>query len=205
MTVFLNRMFLTCGRPPCTLTKYVVTWIQQHLCLASLIVFFCALLTPGICTHLVRTTRRIVFSFVPCFLLGARYEKYAHTYPQYLCYRRTWFVSTVFLSSFETCFLPGTRYKKYCTSYLQKQRWYIHIHTLIFIHTLCQYVANTGGATSTNQLHVFAFQVGRSVWLNKDYYLNTSFAFLKFSGRVGTLGIYSIFITNQQQLFAWIP
>ena len=27
---------------------------------------------------------------------------------------------------------------------------------------------------STNQLHVFAFQVGRSVWLNKDYCLNTS-------------------------------
>ena len=26
---------------------------------------------------------------------------------------------------------------------------------------------------STNQLHVFAFQVGRSVWLNNDYYLNT--------------------------------
>ena len=27
---------------------------------------------------------------------------------------------------------------------------------------------------STNQLHVFAFQVGRSVWLNKVYWLNTS-------------------------------
>ena len=27
---------------------------------------------------------------------------------------------------------------------------------------------------STNQLDVFAFQVGRSVWLNKDYCLNTS-------------------------------
>ena len=27
-------------------------------------------------------------------------------------------------------------------------------------------------APSTNQLHVFAFQVGRSVWLNKDYCLN---------------------------------
>ena len=27
---------------------------------------------------------------------------------------------------------------------------------------------------STNQLHVFAFHVGRSVWLNKDYCLNTS-------------------------------
>ena len=27
---------------------------------------------------------------------------------------------------------------------------------------------------STNQLHVFAFQVGRSVWLNKDNCLNTS-------------------------------
>ena len=27
---------------------------------------------------------------------------------------------------------------------------------------------------STNQLHVFAFQVGHSVWLNKDYCLNTS-------------------------------
>ena len=27
---------------------------------------------------------------------------------------------------------------------------------------------------STNQLHVFAFQVGRSVWLKKDYCLNTS-------------------------------
>ena len=26
---------------------------------------------------------------------------------------------------------------------------------------------------STNQLHVFAFQVGRSVWVNKDYCLNT--------------------------------
>ena len=27
---------------------------------------------------------------------------------------------------------------------------------------------------STNQLHVFALQVGSSVWLNKDYCLNTS-------------------------------
>ena len=27
---------------------------------------------------------------------------------------------------------------------------------------------------STNQLHVFAFQVGRSFWLNKDYCSNTS-------------------------------
>ena len=27
---------------------------------------------------------------------------------------------------------------------------------------------------STNQLHVFAFQVGRSVWLHKNYCLNTS-------------------------------
>ena len=27
---------------------------------------------------------------------------------------------------------------------------------------------------STNQLHVLAYQVGRSVWLNKDYCLNTS-------------------------------
>ena len=27
---------------------------------------------------------------------------------------------------------------------------------------------------STNQLHVFAFQVGHSVWLNKEYCLNTS-------------------------------
>ena len=53
---------------------------------------------------------------------------------------------------------------------------------------------------STNQLHVFAFQVGRSVWLNKDYSLNTS-SLPKFSGRVGTLGIYSILITNQQQFF----
>ena len=28
--------------------------------------------------------------------------------------------------------------------------------------------------SSTNQLHVFALQVGRSVWLNKDYCWNTS-------------------------------
>ena len=28
--------------------------------------------------------------------------------------------------------------------------------------------------SSTNQLNVIAFQVGRSVWLNKDYCLNTS-------------------------------
>ena len=27
---------------------------------------------------------------------------------------------------------------------------------------------------STNQLHAFAFQVGRLIWLNKDYCLNTS-------------------------------
>ena len=33
---------------------------------------------------------------------------------------------------------------------------------------------------STNQLHVFAFQVGRSVWLNKDYCLNTSSSSSKF-------------------------
>ena len=33
---------------------------------------------------------------------------------------------------------------------------------------------------STNQLHVFAFQVGRSVWLNKDYCLNTFSSSSKF-------------------------
>ena len=33
---------------------------------------------------------------------------------------------------------------------------------------------------STNQLHVFAFQVGRSVWLNKDYCLNTCYSSSKF-------------------------
>ena len=57
---------------------------------------------------------------------------------------------------------------------------------------------------STNQLNVFAFHVGRSVWLNKDYCLNTSSS-SKISGRVGTLGIYSILITNRQQFFVWIP
>ena len=33
----------------------------------------------------------------------------AHTY---LCYRWTWFVSTIFLYFFVPCFLPGTRYRK---------------------------------------------------------------------------------------------
>ena len=39
---------------------------------------------------------------------------------------------------------------------------------------------------STNQLHVFAFQVGRSVWLNKDYCLNTSFYSSKIIKQGGT-------------------
>ena len=49
---------------------------------------------------------------------------------------------------------------------------------------------------STNQLHVFAFQVGRSVWLN----MNTSSS-SKISGRVGTLGIYSILISISSSFF----
>ena len=57
---------------------------------------------------------------------------------------------------------------------------------------------------STNQLNVFSSQVGRSVLLNKDYCL-TLLPRPKFSGRVGTLGIFSILITNQQLLFVWIP
>ena len=56
---------------------------------------------------------------------------------------------------------------------------------------------------STNQLHVFAFQVGRSVWLHKRYCLKTFFPIS--SGRVGTLGIYSILITNRHDSFVWIP
>ena len=48
-------------------------------------------------------------------------------------------------------------------------------------------------------LHVFSFQVGRSVLLNKDYYFSTSSS-SKFSDRVGTLAIYSILITDQQQI-----
>ena len=34
--------------------------------------------------------------------------------------------------------------------------------------------SNCRNAPSTNQLHVFSFQVGRSVLMNKDYCLNTS-------------------------------
>ena len=52
---------------------------------------------------------------------------------------------------------------------------------------------------STNQLHAFSFRVGRAVLLNKDYCLNTSSS-SKIADKVGTLGIYSILITNQQQL-----
>ena len=40
---------------------------------------------------------------------------------------------------------------------------------------------------STNQLHVFAFQVGRSVWLNKDYCLNTSSKFFRQGGNAWNL------------------
>ena len=60
--------------------------------------------------------------------------------------------------------------------------------------------------SSTNQLHVFAFQVGRLVWLNKDYCLNTS-SLRNFSGRVGTLGIYkySILIFDEPNFLLKIP
>ena len=44
----------------------------------------------------------------------------------------------------------------------------MHTHTLIWSSSKCR---NT---PSTNQLHVFSFQVGRSVLLNKGYCLNTS-------------------------------
>ena len=48
--------------------------------------------------------------------------------------------------------------------------WLCH---LMYTHTLMvlQQMSNT---PSTNQLHVFSFQVGRSVLLDKDYCLNTS-------------------------------
>ena len=60
---------------------------------------------------------------------------------------------------------------------------------------------------STNQLHVFSFQVGRSVLLRQGLlFQHFFFLFQKFSARrVGTLGIYSLLITNQQQLVVWIP
>ena len=55
---------------------------------------------------------------------------------------------------------------------------------------------------STNQLHVFAFQVGRSVWLNKDYCLNSlSASSKKFQAGWERLESNSILITNQLHLF----
>ena len=44
---------------------------------------------------------------------------------------------------------------------------------LMYTHTP-MVIEKCHNTPSTNPLHVFAFQVGRSVWLNKDYCLNTS-------------------------------
>ena len=54
----------------------------------------------------------------------------------------------------------------------------------------------------TSQQHVFAFHVGRSVWLNKDYCLNTSSSSLKIFRQGGnTLEIYSILIPQSAAFF----
>ena len=56
---------------------------------------------------------------------------------------------------------------------------------------------------STNQLHVLAFQVGRSVWLNKDYYcLNTSSCskFFRQGGNAWNLFDFD----NQSAAFFWV-
>ena len=53
---------------------------------------------------------------------------------------------------------------------------------------------------SINQLHVFAFQVGRSVWLNKDYYLNTSSSSKIFRQGGNDWNLFD-FDTNQQHFF----
>ena len=55
---------------------------------------------------------------------------------------------------------------------LSHARYAISCH-LMYTHTPWS-SSNCRNNPSNNQLHVFAFPVGRSVWLNKDYCLNTS-------------------------------
>ena len=45
---------------------------------------------------------------------------------------------------------------------------------LMYTHIPSRSSSKCHNTSSTNQLHVFSFQVGRSVLLNKDYCLNTS-------------------------------
>ena len=58
-------------------------------------------------------------------------------------------------------------------------RYAISCH-LMYTHIPPWSFSKCPNTPSTNQLHVFAFQVGRSVWLNKDYCLNTSSSSKKF-------------------------
>ena len=55
---------------------------------------------------------------------------------------------------------------------------------------------------STNQLHVFAFQVGRSVLLNKDYCLNTSSSSKKFRQGGNAWNLFDF--DDQSAAFFWV-
>ena len=57
---------------------------------------------------------------------------------------------------------------------------------------------------STNQLHVFAFQVGRSVWLNKDYSLNTCSSSKIFRQGGNAWNLFD-FDNQLAAIFVWIP
>ena len=61
----------------------------------------------------------------------------------------------------------------YATSHA---RYAISCH-LMYTHTHMMVLSKCRNTPSTNQLHVFSFQVGRSVLLKKDYCLNTSSSF----------------------------
>ena len=59
---------------------------------------------------------------------------------------------------------------------------------------------------STNELHVFAFQVGRLVWLNKDYCcLNTSYSSCKILRQGGNAWSLFHFENQSAAIFAWMP
>ena len=77
-------------------------------------------------------------------------------------------------------------------------RWY-HVHPYPYLPSANKYRKTP----STSQLHILSLQMGRTVLLNKENYSSASLSSKHFGqgGNVGTLGIYSIMIINQQQLF----
>ena len=80
-------------------------------------------------------------------------------------------------------------------------RYAISCHLMYTPNPMAWSSSKCRNTPSTNQLHVFAFQVGRSVVMNKDYCLNTSSSSKNFrqGGNAWTLFDFD------NQNFVWIP